>query len=197
MTPCVPTKKTLMSKFILKYGLIGGLLAAAGLLPFSFFDSNAPDYDLGEIVGWTSMIIGNGVIVLAMLAYRKQYPKESFSFAKGMKLGLGIAAIAASIFVVFDTFYVTVINPDFFEQYSAYEVQKMVDANVAQAEIDAAAAEMSAYSGPSGVAILETIMFVSVFLIGLVVTIIASLVFSVLDKSRQGHEENPPLDYQT
>lgn len=180
-----------MSKFILKYGLFAGFITACGLLPFAFFDSDAPDYDLGEVVGWTSMILGNCVIVFAMMAYRKQYPDQPFSFKQAMKLGLGIAAIAGAIFVVFDTFYITVINPDFFAQYSAYEISKMAEAGVSQVELDAHAAEMASYAGAAGVVFMEALMFVSVFLIGLVITIISALVFS-----HKGQTDDPAvIDY--
>ena len=163
----------------LKYGGISAIiLGAALLIPFLLLGDATPDYALWEVIGWTSMIVGQVTIVFAMMAWRKANPDKAFPYMKAVGLGLMVSCIAALGFVVADTFYITVVNPEFFNQYAEYEVEKMTAAGASQADIEALMAEYAEMTGTAGVVFLETVMFISVFLIGLVISLISAAFLS-------------------
>ncbi|MEM9022793.1 MAG: DUF4199 domain-containing protein [Bacteroidota bacterium] len=161
-----------MAKQALKFGLIAGaVMMAIGFLPVLWVGtSDLHCYEYGEAIGYTAMVLGLLSIVLAVRQYRDKELGGYISFGQALGLGLLISVVAALIFVIGDLLYVTQIEPDFLNNWVDCEVGKMEARNASPEEI----AEIEAFRTWSSAA-LETMMFVTVFSIGLVISLASAL----------------------
>ena len=166
-----------MKNKTLFYGLIaGGILAAALLIPFLFMDKNNPNWTLGEIIGYSSMILSQLVIFFAIRDFRDKRNNGKINFSRALGVGMKVSLVAASIFVLFDTLYITVINPDFFDQYLSFTVEQMEADNKPQAEIDKVKADYANFEGAAGVFMNGAVMFVTVGFIGFLIALGSSFI---------------------
>jgi len=104
-----------MGKKSLVSGLIaGGILVGLFLLSHLLFmkDFKPEMWEVGEIVGYSSMIIALTAIFFGIKNYRDKVLAGKISFGKAFLLGLGISAVASVIFGIYVYLLYTVISPD-------------------------------------------------------------------------------------
>jgi Ni,Fe-hydrogenase I cytochrome b subunit len=104
-----------MGKNILKYGLISGgvmtgLFIIAHLLFMKDFDEKM--WSIGEVFGYTSMVLSLAAIFFGIKAYRDKVLNGKIAFGKAFLLGLGISVVASLIFGLYTFFLYNVIQPD-------------------------------------------------------------------------------------
>lgn len=171
-----------MKKTILKYGGISGLiLGSLFAISFMFLDAENPDYSLGEVIGYTTMVLSLSVVFFGIRNYRDEGLGGTITFGKALITGLGISAVSALIFTAFDTIYVTMINPEFFTDYIDWQLETMRSDGASELEIQKVVEQTEMFSGPMGTVINGTVMFLTVFFIGLVVSLISSVVLKKTD----------------
>lgn len=163
-----------MQKVTLKYGLIaGGIMAVFFVISWIVTSGDSPNYGMSEVIGYAAMILSLSVIFMALKEYRALRAPAGMSVWQGFQVGLVISLIAALIFVVVDTAYITWVDPQFAENYANYQVGVMEANGASNAEIEAMKQQMQAYSNPL---FMEAIMFVTVWVIGMIISLIAALV---------------------
>ncbi|HYC29830.1 MAG TPA: DUF4199 domain-containing protein [Chitinophagaceae bacterium] len=165
-----------MKRTILRYGLISSLIIVILFLLEFFIFRSAPNYDVQEIFGYTSMIVSMLLVFFGIKHYRDKENNGRLTFGRGMKVGVLIVLIPSVAFGIFNLLYVTVINPGFMKSYYQFYLAKMQQSMPAaefvkaKAELDA---QMAMFSNPI---ISSLVMAVTVFLIGLIITVISSLI---------------------
>lgn len=175
-----------MKKRTLLYGLIsGGIVVSMNLVFWFTLDLENPDWDFGEIIGYSSMIISQLIIAVAIWDYRERQNQGNITFKKAFLIGLTISVIASGLFTAFDTLYVTVINPDFMEQFMEHSKTKMQESGLSAEEIDEQLTQFEAFQGPTGVLVNALVMFLTVLLIGLLITVISGLILSRSDSTNK------------
>jgi hypothetical protein len=164
-----------MKKTVLRYGLFSAITIVI-LFTASWFIFRDSNFEAQEVFGYTSMVLSLLFVFFGIKHYRDKENGGQLTFGQGMKVGLLIVLIPALIFGIFDIFYTTVLNPGFLDRYYTAEVAKMQQ-SLSASEFQAAKAELDAekemFSKP-GVAPL--VMFLTVFIIGVIVTVISSLI---------------------
>ncbi len=112
------------------------------------------------------------LIIVAQINYRKEQDGR-LSFGQGFKIGLGISTIGGLAFALYNTVYVLFIDPEFNEKYFAYSMGlQRGSADFQQQYAEALSGNNFMYS-LEGQALL---MFLTVFLIGFVVSIAGGLI---------------------
>lgn len=163
-----------MKKLIIKFGLIGSaLMIGAGLITLAIFGTDESGYAIGELIGYLSIMVAMGLIIVAQLNYRKDN-NGILSFADAFKMGLGISTIGGLAFGIYNAVYVVWIAPDFMKQYFAYsEGIEMSDPSF-DAKYQMFVESYGIFASTFGQSLL---MFLTVFLIGFVVSITGGLIF--------------------
>ncbi len=162
---------------IIKYGLIAGTIIVLIPVITGLIIGYGPDtFKTGEIIGYSTMILSLMMIFLAVREYQKRHPNETVGFAKIVGIGAGISFIAGFMFGIYNVIYVTYIHPDFMQEYYQYYLANIQNSGAPQAEIDAQIAKLEQEKS----LFMNTtfnffIMFLTVFMIGLVVSIISGL----------------------
>ncbi|PWH84096.1 DUF4199 domain-containing protein [Algibacter marinivivus] len=164
-----------MKNTVIKFGLYA-LISGFVLFGLPFFLGMGVDFDYGELIGYTSMILSLLFVYFGIKHYRDKVNSGKVSLGKSIKIGMLIALFSAVGVAVFDYIYTSQINPDFASEYLEYSVKKMEETLSAE-EVKLKTAEltqqMEDYGSPSFMALM---MFVSVMILGFIISLISGLI---------------------
>lgn len=124
-----------MKKNVLVYGTIGGAITALWVLIAMILFSHELDMNLGMILGYTSMLIANIFLVVGVKNYRDKYNGGVITFGKAFKVGILIALLASTIYVVTWLIYYYSTGSGFMEQYAESMHRQLVESGASIAEI--------------------------------------------------------------
>lgn len=169
-----------MKKNIIIYGLTAGIVVSILMLSITNYISHCKgnvDYDTSMLIGYASMLIAFSLVYVGIRNYRDKYNGGVISFGKAFKIGIMIVLIASTIYVVawlIDYFF---FIPDFMEQYSAHELDKLKASGASQIEIDKQTKEMANFARMYKNPFFNAMMtYVEILPVGLIVTLISSLI---------------------
>lgn len=134
-----------MKKNVWIFGLIAGAINAMWLVGFALSGTEI-DFDNGELMGYTAMIISFAFIFVGIKNYRDKYQNGAVTFAQAFKVGLYISLIASTIYVLTWLIEFYYFIPDFGEKYAAHMIDKMKSSGAPQAEIDEQVIKMKSFS---------------------------------------------------
>jgi len=164
-----------MKKIIIRYGTYSALTLIV-LFGLTFLFGKNLDFGASEKIGYASMFIGMIFVYLGIREYRETVGEGKISFWQAVKVGLLIVTIPSIAFGVLDVIYVTIINPDFVDNFYNYSLAEM-KTNLSAAEYEVKAKEMESqremFSNPF---FQFVIMGLTVFLVGVVASFISSFV---------------------
>lgn len=174
-----------MKKIVIKFGLIGGGIISifmASTMPF--FDENT-DMSQSEVMGYATMVVALSTIFLGIRNYRNNELHGVISFGKAFTVGLYIALIASTMYVltwmVISHFYM----PNFMEIYVQNTIEDMQGAGSTQDEIDAQLESMQSmmemYKNPF---FKVLITYAEILPIGLLISLISAVVLKRKAQSR-------------
>ena len=125
-----------MKNTVLKYGLIGGIIVSLFMvISIPFMDENT-DMGNAELLGYATMIVSLSTIYIGIRSYRNTVLNGTISFGNAFKIGLYIALIASTLYVVTWMILSEFFIPEFIETYWNSAVEKLNASGMSQAEID-------------------------------------------------------------
>lgn len=147
-----------MKTTITKYGLFA-LLTAGVLFLAALVLGKELSYSTQEIIGYASIFISLTFVFFGIKHFRDKENDGKVSFGKAFIIGLLISVFAALGFAAIDYLYTAVINPDFMTEFAASMEEK-------------GEAMTESYTSAS----LAVFMFSIVFVIGIIVSLLSSLI---------------------
>ena len=150
-----------MKTTIVRYGSYGFVLALIIFLCALYFGKDL-DFSTQEVIGYITMIASLSFIYFGIKHYRDHVNGGKISFRRGVIIGLLIATLTGLGIALADFIYLSFINPDFFEEYTA----------VMRSE---------GYKGeiPNyGNGFMAMIMFLTVMIIGLIISLISAIILT-------------------
>jgi len=164
-----------MKPVIFRYGLFAGL-AILILSGFHFFVLMPKiSWETAEVAGYLSMILSMIFVYMGIRYYRDHVNNGFLGFTEGLKLGALIVLIPTVLFAVFDLLYTEVLNPSWGDEYFEYYVTKIrtsTPPDQVDEKLQALQKNKEIFSNPL---IHFSLMAVTVFAIGMIVTIISTL----------------------
>jgi len=164
-----------MKSTILKFGgygaLIGGLIFAG-----SHFLLKGIDLGILEILGWISIFASLSFVFFGIKHFRDHINNGLITFSKALLIGLVISAIAGLAIGILDIVYVTVINPDFANEYVQYTLEGMKNSLSVEEFAKQKAKleeEMKVFDNPVFAGLF---MFALIFGTGIIISLISSLI---------------------
>ena len=163
-----------MKKTFKRYALYSGVtMLALYIVNILAITCGANDL-VGMLVSYTAMVLSLCFVYFGIRYYRDTQNNGVLGFGQGIKLGLLISLVPSFCFGVCDIIYVTLVNPDFSDNYEATKLQQL-KATTPPAEFAAKAAalkdQMAFFKNPLGD---FTVMFLNVMAIGLIITVIST-----------------------
>lgn len=165
-----------MRNTIIKNGLYASLLLIGVHIIFWVVSDGEPSYEMGEIVGYASMIACMAFVFLGIREYRNVELRGTMTFGQALGMGVLIALVPSLAFGVYDIIYIIYLDPDFTNDYFNHYINEMRSTLTAE-EFEEARRQMEAekqfWSNP----LLQFIvMFLTVFVIGFIVALISSAI---------------------
>ncbi|MBL7728595.1 MAG: DUF4199 domain-containing protein [Dinghuibacter sp.] len=169
-----------MKKLILTYGLIAGAVVSTIMLftmnYISYCNGNV-DFETSMLIGYASMLLAFSLVFVGTRNYRNKYNNGIISFGKAFKTGILIVLVASTIYVAAWLVCYYFFMPDFMEQYAASAINKLKESGASQLEIDEKAKEMANFAKMYKRPVFNALItYAEILPVGLVVTLISSLV---------------------
>lgn len=162
-----------MKKFIIRYGLLS-LLFAAAIFLIMLVVGKGFSFKTQEVLGYVSIISSLSFVFFGIKQYRDKENGGVISFGKALGVGMLITLFVALGFAIIDYIYTAFINPDFAQQYLDYslsELEKTLSGEELIKAKEKARQQMESFG--SGVGAL--FMFGIVTVIGFIISLISSL----------------------
>ena len=150
-----------MKNIVIRYGIYGFILALIVFLLALYFGQGV-DFSTQELIGYFTMIASLSFVYFGIKHFRSTIGNGQIGFRRAVLIGLLISALTGLGIALADFIYLSWINPDFFEEYTA----------VMRSE---------GYKGEIpdyGNGFMALVMFVTVMVIGLVVSLISALILA-------------------
>ena len=133
-----------MKKIVLIYGLIGGLIVS--VLMWLTLGSGQHDFENGELIGYTTMVVALSTIFFGVKAYRDKHLDGRITFGKAFLLGLYIALVASTLYVASWMLLSATTGDYFMVQYYEHAKQEMESSNMPAEEMNAKLEEMQQFA---------------------------------------------------
>lgn len=164
-----------MKNTILKYGLYSAITICALALAGWFLGKNL-DYSIQEVIGYTGMVVSLLFVFFGIKHFRDKENGGIVSFGKALLIGVLISLIAALAFGILDIIYIKYINPEFMADYYAHYVEETKNTLTGE-ELKATLAELESQKEMfSSVSVNFFLMFLTVFMIGFIISLISALI---------------------
>lgn len=171
-----------MKKVVIRYGLLASLLIVVLSAIDMFLIAKVAGAEIQEIAGYLTMLISMVFVFLGIRHYRDMVNGGFLSFGEGMKVGVLIVLIPSLFFGIFDILYTEVINPGWMEQYYL-DYESKLKATIPADKLESALKDLQAQKEIFSNPFLQfLLMALTVFIIGLIVTIISSLTLKKVKK---------------
>ena len=166
-----------MKGTLVKYGLIGGFIMGFGFMISIPLSGDPPNYDTMEILGYASILIALVAIFFGIKSYRDRQLGGSIQFVKGLLTGIGISAIASAILGLYTFIHIAWIDPEFGQNYSAWEIDKIEASEMSAVEKEEAITSIKELLPALDSPIIQgLIMYGTVFVIGIIVSLISAAI---------------------
>jgi hypothetical protein len=168
-------KELWMKSTIIRYGFYaGGLMVFMFTLSWIIFGHD--NYEVQEVLGYGGIIAGLIFVYFGLRKYRDHHNGGKLMFGEGLKVGLLIVLIPAVMIGLLDALYIGIFDPQFMDTYYEYMIEK-AEGNTTPDQFEAALGTLESqrqmFSNPAMVGLL---MFMTVFLIGIIVTVISAFI---------------------
>lgn len=164
-----------MRKTILRYGLFGISLMLLILFVVFLVFRNDYRWEVQEVIGYVTIVLSLVFVYFGIRHWRDNYNSGKLSFAQGLKLGTLITLFPAVGFGLFTLLQINVLDPDFNNKYYGHYVQK-VKASTPPAELEATLQKLEIEKEMFANPLMQfVLMFLTVFLIGIVITVLSAL----------------------
>lgn len=167
-----------MNRPIIRFGLISAaILVGVNLIILLIFGVPEPeDYSLGEVIGYATIVVSLIPVYFAIKYYRDRRAENHMGFWRGVAVGVGVAAFPSVAFALYNFVYVKWIDPDFTQTYYEYSMES-ARSTMSAAEFQQFASEIEAQQAMfSDPLVMTVVMFLTVFLIGLVIAGVSALI---------------------
>ncbi len=166
-----------MKKNVLIFGSIAGLILLIVLLTSTIACYNSNNYNGNMWLGYGSMLVAFSLIFVGIKNVRDKVNNGFITFGGAFKVGLLIALIASTVYVVTWLFEYYLIMPDFMDKYIAHVLREAAKNGATAADLKAKKDDMAGYidmyKTPFGVIIMT---YLEVLPIGLIIAAIAALI---------------------
>jgi hypothetical protein len=162
-----------MTRIILTYGLISGVVVIAGIMGSMLLKGGAPHSSVW--LGYLIMLVALSSILVGVRQYRDQALGGVIKFRTALLLGLGIAAVAGLAYVAVWEVYLAVTHYTFMDKYVAQILETKRAAGVTGAPYEKLVAELETmrrrYANPL---YRLPMTFAEIFPVGLLIAVVSA-----------------------
>ncbi|HEY1039118.1 MAG TPA: DUF4199 domain-containing protein [Bacteroidia bacterium] len=167
-----------MKKNVLIFGSISGLTISILMAISTTIFCGADNYEGSMLVGYATMLIAFAFIFVGIKNYRDKYNEGVITFGKAFKVGLFIALISSTFYVITWLIEYYFFMPDFMDKYAEHMISEAQKAGASAAEIAKQTAEMQGYKDMYKNPVFVILFtYMEILPLGLVISLIAAAIF--------------------
>jgi hypothetical protein len=158
-----------------KFGIYSSV-ALLILFSISFVFEDAMSYSTSEIYGYVSIVLALSFVYFGVRNYRDAVNHGFVSFSKALKIGLLITLLASVTFGLINLVYTEIINPNFTNEYYTQLIENFrgsLPDEAFQVKLKELESQKELFSNPI---ISLSIMALTVFIIGFIISLISGLI---------------------
>jgi len=162
-------------RYIFIYGFISGLVIILTIMAGLFLSKDS--FFSSEVFGYLVMLVAMTFIFVGVKRYRDIERGGVIGFGRALGIGLGIAAVAAVIYVGVWEIYLASTDYAFMGQYTASIIESRQKAGISPEDLVKLRAEMASYVEIYANPLSRMAMtFVEIFPVGLLVSLISAAI---------------------
>ena len=164
-----------MSRYILIYGLIAGLVVGVPLSILTLTMSGGTMMNYGMLIGYLTMLIGLSFVFLAIKRHRDADLGGVIRFWPALALGLGVSFVAGVIYVIAWDVSCAIAHVDFAGAYAKAMVAQQQAKGVTGAALDKIRAEMEQFKVQYANPLYRWPMtFIEIFPVGVLASLVSA-----------------------
>jgi hypothetical protein len=179
-----------MQRTVWRYGGFSVLIVAFYFV-CTWLLFNSPNYTNQAILNWIGIVLSLVFVFVGIKDYRDGVNNGVLSFGEGMKVGILIIILPTLAFGLLDVLYVKYLDPAFFDKYYTWVVNRMqakFPASEWAARLKKIQQRRSFFGNPTGQFV---VMSLSVFVVGLIITAISTLLLKRKNPSIKKEKTKP------
>lgn len=164
-----------MKRIALRYGMWGVAIMLIILIADFFIFQNKTNWELQEVIGYATIVVSLLFVYFGIRRWRDKENAGQLSFWRGIGLGSLISLFPSVAFGLFSWIQMNFLDPGFSDRYYNYYIEKVrrsTPPDKLQAALQKMADEKEMFSSPVAQFLF---MFLTVFVIGFIITIISTL----------------------
>lgn len=166
-----------MQRIILSYGILSGLVVIVTTIIGISFSLENEAFEFSQWLGYLVMLVALSMIFVGMKRYRDNEQGGVISFARGMQLGLGIAAVAGVMYVTVWELYLVLTDYAFINDYAQATIDARRAAGATTDELARLTADMDTMKAQYANPLFRIpITFLEIFPVGLLVSLLSAAV---------------------
>lgn len=163
-----------MKKTVIRFGLLSFVVTSI-LFLIMLVVGQGLSFNTQAVLGYATIVISLSFVFFGIKHYRDKENNGTISFGKALALGMLITLFVGLGFAVIDFIYTAYINPDFLEQYTTYSLTELEKTFSGEELIAAKEKLKSDMESMGSSSFMAFIMFVTVTLIGFIISLVSSL----------------------
>ena len=164
-----------MKKIVTRYGIYGvAVMLIISVSAFFIFKDNH-NWEVQEIIGYVTIVLSLVFVYFGIRQWRDKYNAGQLTFGKGLGIGTLISLFPSVAFGLL-TWIEGWIDPEWQDKYYAHyieNIKKTTSPEKLQAALQEVADQREMFSSPVA---QFGLMFLTVFIIGFIITIISALI---------------------
>jgi hypothetical protein len=163
---------------IVRFGFLYGLALVIGFYASHLaLGTNTDNFAMGKIFALSVILISSLAVIMGIKDYKQSRAPDPLGFMGALGIGLGVSLIAAHIFALYDWLYLEFINPTFTATYVQYSEQQIRSSTLEPVVIEQQLAELANFADLMSNNFAQSmVMFASVFIIGLLFSVVTAFV---------------------
>jgi len=114
-----------MKKIVFTFGSIAGVIVTSMFfITMPLYKNGTVNFDNGELIGYTSMVIAFSLIFFGVKSYRDNHLQGVIKFGRAFQVGFLIALVASLFYAVGWEIYFHQFAPDFMNEYANHYIAK-------------------------------------------------------------------------
>jgi hypothetical protein len=135
-----------MRKVVLTYGLIMGAITGGMIIvAIPFWNNGMLNYDSGQAVGFTSIIVASSLIFFGMKSFRDNYAGGEVTYWQAAKVGLLIMLVSSVVYAACWEASIGYMPGDFMQMMTDHEIGEMRADGASDEEIKEMEEDMAAF----------------------------------------------------
>jgi len=165
-----------MKKIVITFGLIAGVIVGSMLmLSMPLYENGTLNFDNGELVGYTTMIVALSLVFFGVKSYRDKI--GSLTFGQGMKVGLLITLVAGLLYAISWEISYNTMSYNFTEEYEKYYFEKMKGEDVSETTLKEATEKVESFKALYKNPLIRFGMTLAEILpVGILITLISAII---------------------